>query len=93
MINDGRLTLDDGGKMKLDSDPFPVSMVELMDKKVLVRTDQVETTKGKNVVISDELFKWMIKPHNPNIGVWKEKWKPAKRVKPMSAMLIEKYQW
>jgi hypothetical protein len=57
MINDGRLTLDDGGKMKLDSDPFPVSMVELMDKKVLVRTDQVETTKGKNVVISDELFK------------------------------------
>jgi hypothetical protein len=94
MINDGRLTLDDGGKMKLDSDPFPVSMVELMDKKVLVRTDQVETTKGKNVVISDELFKQMIKPHNPNIGVWKENvlWKPAKRVKPMSAMLIEKYQ-
>jgi hypothetical protein len=36
----------------------------------------------------------MIKPHNPEIGVWKENilQKPARRVKPMSAMLIEKYQ-
>jgi hypothetical protein len=36
----------------------------------------------------------MIKPHNPEIGVWKEnmQWKPTKRVKPTSAMLIEKYQ-
>jgi hypothetical protein len=37
--------------MKLDTDPFSISMVELMDKKVLVRTDQAETTKGKNVVV------------------------------------------
>jgi hypothetical protein len=37
--------------MKLDTDLFPVSMVDLMDKKVLVRTDQAEMTKGKNVVI------------------------------------------
>jgi hypothetical protein len=37
----------------------------------------------------------MIKPHNPEIGVWKENMlrKPAKRVKPALAMLIEKYQW
>jgi hypothetical protein len=28
VINDGRLTLGDGGKMKLNTDPFPVSMVE-----------------------------------------------------------------
>jgi hypothetical protein len=69
MINDGRLTLGDGGKMKLDMDPFPVSMVKLMDKKVLVHTDQAETTKGKNVVASDELCNWMIKPHNREIGV------------------------
>jgi hypothetical protein len=55
VINDGRLTLDDGGKMKLDMNTFPIGMVELMDKKILVRTDQAETTKGKNVVISDEL--------------------------------------
>jgi hypothetical protein len=78
--------------MKLDTDPFPVGMVELMDKKVLVRTDQTETTKGKNVVIFDELRNQMIKPHNPEIGVWKEIMlrKPAMRVKPMSVMLIEK---
>jgi hypothetical protein len=80
--------------MKLDTDPFPIGMVELMDKKVLVRTDQAETTKGKNVVISDELLNQMIMPHNPEIGVWKENMlrMPAKRVKPMLAMLIEKYQ-
>jgi hypothetical protein len=39
VINDGRLTLGDGGKMKLDTDPFPVGMGELEDKKILVRTD------------------------------------------------------
>jgi hypothetical protein len=56
--------------------------------------DQAETTKGKNVVVSDELRNRMIKPHNPKIGVWKENMlrKPTKRVKPTSSMLIEKYQ-
>jgi hypothetical protein len=36
----------------------------------------------------------MIKPHNLEIIVWKKNvmQKPAKRVNPMSAMLIEKYQ-
>jgi hypothetical protein len=72
VINDGRLTLGDGGMMKLDTDPFPIGMVELINKKVLVHTDQAETTKGKNVVISDELRNWMIKPHNPEIDLWKE---------------------
>jgi hypothetical protein len=67
-----------------------IGMVELMDKKLLVRTDQAETTKGKNMVISNELCNRKIKPHNLEIAVWKEK--PAKRVKPTSAMLIEKYQ-
>jgi hypothetical protein len=71
--------------MKLDTDLFPVGMVELMDKKILVCMDQAETTKGKNVVV----------PNNPKIIVWKENemQKPAKRIKPTSAMLIEKYQW
>jgi hypothetical protein len=92
--HDGRLTLGDGGKMKLDIDSFSIGMVELMDKKVLVRTDQAEMTKGKNVVVSNELHNWMIKPHNPEIGMLKENMlsKPAKRVKPTLAMLIEKYQ-
>jgi hypothetical protein len=70
--------------MKLDIDPFPIGMIELMDKKILVHTDQAETTKGKNVVISYEIHNWMIKPYNLEIGVWKENVlrKPTKRVKP-----------
>jgi hypothetical protein len=71
-INDGRLTLGDGGKMKLDTDPFPIGLVELELKKILVRTDQVETTKGKNVIMLGDLQNQMIKPHNPEVGVWKE---------------------
>jgi hypothetical protein len=47
--------------MKLGTDPFPIGMVELMDKKVLVCTDQAEMTRGKNVVVSDELHNRMIK--------------------------------
>jgi hypothetical protein len=88
------LTLGDRGKTKLDTNPFPVGMVELMNKKILVRTDQVETTKGKNVVIFDDLRNRMIKPHNIEVVMWKENVlrKPVKRVKPMSAMLIKKYQ-
>jgi hypothetical protein len=94
VINDGRSALGDGGKTKLNTDLFAIGMVELMDKKVLVRTDQAEMTKGKNVMISSELHNQMVKPHNPEIGVWKENvlQKPAKRVKPTSAMLIEKIQ-
>jgi hypothetical protein len=49
------LTLVDGGEMKLDMDPFLISMVELEQKKILVRIDQAETTKGRNVVVSDDL--------------------------------------
>jgi hypothetical protein len=41
--------------MKLDTDPFPISMVELINKKVLVHMDQAKMTKGKNVVVSNEL--------------------------------------
>jgi hypothetical protein len=80
--------------MKLDTDPFRVSMVEIEHKKILVRTDQAETTKGKNVAVFDDFCNWMIKPHNPEIGIWNEhvQRKLAKRLNPTSAMLIEKYQ-
>jgi hypothetical protein len=80
--------------MKLDTNPFPVSMVELEQKKILVCTDQAKTTKGKNVVVSDNLHNWMIRPHNLEVGVWKGnvQRKLAKRVKPMLTMLIKKYQ-
>jgi hypothetical protein len=88
------LTLGDGGKVKVNTNTFPVGMVELMDKKVLVRTDQAEMIKGKNGIVSDELCNRMIKPHNSEIGMWREivLRKLARRVKPKSSMLIEKYQ-
>jgi hypothetical protein len=72
MLNDGRLTLGDRNKMKLGIDAFPVVMVNLKEKKVLVRSDQAGTTKGKNVVVSDELRNQMMVPHNPEVGIWKE---------------------
>jgi hypothetical protein len=58
--------------MKLDMNPVPIGMVELMNKKILVHTDQAETTKGKNMVISTNHCNRMIKPHNPEVVVWKE---------------------
>jgi hypothetical protein len=60
VINDRRLTLGGGGKMKLDMNSFPVSMVELEHKKILVRTDQAKMTKGKNVVVFNDLRNRMI---------------------------------
>jgi hypothetical protein len=81
--------------MKLHTDLFLVGMVELEQKKILVRTDQAETTMGRNMVVSNDLCNQMIKPHNPEVGMWKEnvQRKLARKVKPTSAMLIEKYQW
>jgi hypothetical protein len=79
--------------MKLDMDSFPISRVKLEHKKILVHTDQAKTTKNKSMVIFDDLRNRMIKPHNLEIGVWKEnvQRKSAKRVKPTSDMLIKKY--
>jgi hypothetical protein len=58
--------------MKLDNDPFPMimNMVEVEGKKVLVRPSQVETTKGKEVVIGEEQPPRMIKPKSPKDGQW-----------------------
>jgi hypothetical protein len=64
-INDGWLTLGDEGKMKLDIDPFLMNMVDLEGKRILVRSDQAESTKGKKVVVSDELRHRMIKLQTP----------------------------
>jgi hypothetical protein len=93
MLNDGRLTLGDGRKMKLDIDLFPVNDVGFEEKKILVRSDQASTTKGKNVIMSNKLRNQMLKPRSLEIGVWKENTarKPARRIKPTSSMLIEKY--
>ena len=37
-INEGRLTFAEDAKMKLDSDPFLINMIEFENKKMLIRS-------------------------------------------------------
>jgi hypothetical protein len=48
-LNDGRLTLGDSGRMRLDTEPFPmnVNVINFGDKRVLVSTSQADMTRGK----------------------------------------------
>jgi hypothetical protein len=41
--------------MQVDKNPFPVNTIDLQNSKVLIRPEQAETTKGKNVVIGEKL--------------------------------------
>jgi hypothetical protein len=93
VLNDGRLTLGDGSKMKLDVDPFLVSLVDLEEKKITVHSGQASTIWGKNVIVSDELKHQMMVPHNPEVGAWKENTSQrySRRVKPTPDILIDKY--
>jgi hypothetical protein len=92
-LNDGRLTLGDAHQMKLDTNPFPIDLINFEEKRILVRLDQAKSTKGKNVVVSDQLRTHMMKPKNPEARVWKENppRKPRHEWKPTSSFLIEKY--
>jgi hypothetical protein len=93
-LNDGRLTLGEGSKMKLDVDPFPMGMENLEERKFLVHSDQASTTHGKNVIVSDELRNWIMVPHNHGVGLWKKENSPRRytcRVRLTSNMLINKY--
>jgi hypothetical protein len=60
--------------MKLDKNPFSVNMnmVKLEGKRVLVHPSQVETTKGKEVIIGEERPSRMIKPKSPKDGQWEK---------------------
>jgi hypothetical protein len=60
--------------MKLDKDPFltNMNMVELDGKKVLVRSSQAESTKGKDVIVGTERPPRMIKPKNSKGGQWQK---------------------
>ena len=40
--------------MKIDKAPFPVHTIDLSNAKVLIRPDQAEGAKGKNVIIGDD---------------------------------------
>ena len=48
--NEGRLTFPE---MKIDEALFPVHTIDLKNSKVLIRPDQAEGAKGKNIVIGD----------------------------------------
>jgi hypothetical protein len=69
-LNDSRLMLEKGHKMKLDTDPFPmnVNMINFEEKRILVRTSQAESTWGKNAMVSGEPRAKMVKPRSPEQG-------------------------
>jgi hypothetical protein len=49
-INEGRLSFQE---MQVYTQPFPVNMIELASKKVLVRPEVADKGKGKNIVFGD----------------------------------------
>jgi hypothetical protein len=49
-INEGHLVLHE---KQVEKHSFPINTMELQQPKVLVRTHQVEATKGKNVVVAE----------------------------------------
>jgi hypothetical protein len=73
--------------------PYSPNMIDFANKKILVRSDQTESTKGKNVVIDHNAFPRMTKAKNLNVGVCKinEKKRQAPRRKMTVSMLLEKY--
>jgi hypothetical protein len=82
--------------MKLNKDPFSVNMnmVELDRKKVLVRPSQVESTKGKEVIIGEERPLRTIKLKSLKDGQWQknEGSKPQRRPKATFDFLMAKYK-
>jgi hypothetical protein len=68
-------------------------MINFEEKRVLVHTDQVESTKGKKVLVFDQLKLRMMNPKNPEAGVWKENVhkKVWREWRPTSSFLMEKY--
>jgi hypothetical protein len=40
--------------MHVDNDSFPVNAIDLQGAKVLVRSEQAKSTKGKNMIIGEE---------------------------------------
>jgi hypothetical protein len=74
-----------------------VNTINFNDKKVLIRPEQAESTKGKEVVIGEPRSK-MIVPKKPEVGVWKENKsevstsKAPRKTKVTFDMLLEKYE-
>jgi hypothetical protein len=49
-INEGRLKFQE---MQVDTEPFPINMIDFEGKKVLIRPNTVDKGKGKEIVIGD----------------------------------------
>ena len=52
-VNEGRIIVP---QMQVDQNPFPAHthVLELSNPKVLIRPNQAESTKGKNIIIGEE---------------------------------------
>jgi hypothetical protein len=80
--------------MKLDNDPIPTSVIDFDNKKILVRSDKTESTKGKNIVIDDNAAPRMIKKKKSQVEVHNDnerKVQLAPRSKPTVKHLLDKY--
>jgi hypothetical protein len=47
-INEGRLSFQE---MQVDTQPFPINIIELASKRVLVRLEVADKGKGKNIIM------------------------------------------
>jgi hypothetical protein len=65
-----------------------MNMVELEGKKVLVWPHQVESTKGKEVVIGEEQLPRMIKLKSPKDGQWQKNKRSKPRQRPKASFDI-----
>jgi hypothetical protein len=82
--------------MKLNKDPFLANknLVELDGKKVLVRSSQAESTKGKEVIIGEERAARMIKSKSTKDGQWQKIERSKPQHCPMATfdILMAKYK-
>jgi hypothetical protein len=61
-IDDRRLIFTKSSKMKLDTDPFPINVIDFENKKMLIWSDHTGYARGKNIVVDDSAPPRMIKP-------------------------------
>jgi hypothetical protein len=68
--------------------PYSPNVINLDNKKILIRSDQTESTIGKIVVLDDSAPLRMINPKNAEVEVWKvnEKNNQTPRPKPIVSM-------
>jgi hypothetical protein len=89
--NDGRLIVK-GTKTMLNSDTFPTNVIDFENKKILIQSDQIGSTREKNVIIDGSALPKMINPKNAKVEAWKVNGKnnQAPRPKPAVSMLLKK---